>query len=255
MDWEAIAPKLKAQLNPKHVKKPPQGKYGEYIEGWHAIAEANEVFGHGGWSYRIEALDEAMRELVWLEARGEKYQQWRVCHVCRVVVTVGDVSRHDIGTGQGQAKLNSLGDAIDSSAKESVTDALKRALRSFGWRFGLALYDKTKEHVGVDPDPDEAQKPVRRTESTRAAQTNAASTKPPAATATQETPQPGSQKSAAINWLWASANADELRARMNKLGRDKPEIATDPDVEDTFDKRLDALTANPFGAHHAEDVA
>lgn len=155
MDWDAITPQLKGKLDPKNVKQPPKGKYGEYIEGWHAIAEANAIFGFGAWSYRIDSLEEAARELVWLEGKsGEKYQQWRVCHVCQVTVTVGDASRQDVGTGQGQAKPNALGDAIDSSAKEAVTDALKRSLRSFGNRFGLALYDKTKANVGVD-DPED----------------------------------------------------------------------------------------------------
>jgi hypothetical protein len=40
--------------------------------------------------------------------------------------------------------------AHESAVKEAVTDALKRALRSFGNPFGLALYDKTRENVGVD---------------------------------------------------------------------------------------------------------
>lgn len=159
MDWEAITPQLRQKLDPKNVRPAPKGKYGDYIEGWHAIAEANAIFGFGGWSYRIDDLDEAMRELVWLETnKGEKYQQWRVAHVCRITVTVGDVTRQDVGTGQGQAKPNALGDAIDSSAKEAVTDALKRALRSFGNRFGLALYDKTKANVGVD-EPEDDVKP------------------------------------------------------------------------------------------------
>jgi hypothetical protein len=43
------------------------------------------------------------------------------------------------------------GDAHDSAMKEAVTDALKRALRSFGWPFGLALYDKSGAHI-ADPE-------------------------------------------------------------------------------------------------------
>ena len=61
--------------------------------------------------------------------------------------------RGDVGHGQGFGK--SLGDAHDSAAKEAVTDALKRALRSFGNPFGLALYDKTKANVGVEAGDNE----------------------------------------------------------------------------------------------------
>ena len=45
-----------------------------------------------------------------------------------------DVSREDVGFGTGIAKT--LADAHESGAKEAVTDALKRSLRSFGNQFG-----------------------------------------------------------------------------------------------------------------------
>jgi len=43
-----------------------------------------------------------------------------------------------------------MGDVIESAVKEAETDALKRALRSYGNTFGLALYDKSQSNVGVD---------------------------------------------------------------------------------------------------------
>lgn len=236
MDWQKITPALQRKLDPKNVKEPPRGKYGQYIEGWHAIAEANEIFGFGGWSYRVDSLTEANRELVWLETpRGEKYEQWRVSHVCMVTVTVGDVSRQDVGTGQGQGKPNALGDAIDSSAKEAVTDALKRALRSFGNRFGLALYDKTKANVGVDddiaapaaePQQPAAQKPAKLSDQAKA---------------DGPLPTPAEQ---AIAWLNDAATFEVLRQRWRSLGEKKPDLVIVPQVEDAYKARADRL--DPF---------
>lgn len=49
------------------------------------------------------------------------------------------------GFGTGVAR--NLADAHENSAKEAVTDALKRSLRSFGNQFGNSLYDKSKAMV------------------------------------------------------------------------------------------------------------
>lgn len=130
---------LKAPLDPRHVKPPPQGKYGEYIEGWHVIAEANRIFGFDGWKSTIDLIEETNRE-----QSGDK---WRIGYRCVVSVEAGGCVRCGAGHGQGFGK--SLGDAIDSALKEAETDALKRAFRTFGNPFGLALYDKTKANVGV----------------------------------------------------------------------------------------------------------
>jgi DNA recombination protein Rad52 len=142
MNWDDVTPHLAAKLDPKHVRKPPQGKYGEYIEGFHAINEANRIFGFGEWSYRIEYLS-----CVHKAQAGDK---WTACYECSITVTVGGVTRQDVGYGSGFSK--SLGDALESAGKEAATDALKRTLRTFGNPFGLALYDKSKANVGR-PDP------------------------------------------------------------------------------------------------------
>ena len=138
MDWNKAKKELEKKLDPSHVKPPPQGKYGEYIEGWHAIAEANRIFGFGGWT------DEYSHELVSAEtnAKGNNV----VTYMCKARVTVDGVVREGFGTGEGIAKM--LGAAHEGAIKEAETDALKRALRKFGNPFGLALYDKTKASVG-----------------------------------------------------------------------------------------------------------
>lgn len=143
MDWGTISAELEKKLDPSFVKPPPQGKYGEYIEGWHAIAEANRIFGFGGWSYTLDKIN--------LTNATEDGGKHRVGYMACVTVTVDGVQRGDVGHGQGFGR--SEGDAHDSAAKEAVTDALKRALRTFGNPFGLALYDKSKANVGRDAPP------------------------------------------------------------------------------------------------------
>lgn len=132
---------LQAPLDPKHVKPPPQGKYGEYVEGFHVLMEANRIFGHDGWHYAVTELR--------LTNATEDAGKHRVGYLAIVSATACGVTRSDVGHGQGFGK--SEGDAHDSAVKEAVTDALKRALRSFGNTFGLALYDKTKSNVSAPP--------------------------------------------------------------------------------------------------------
>lgn len=158
MDWNKAIPILSEKLDPKHVVKPSGsfGPKGDYIQGWHAIAEANRAFGFDGWSYTIKSMtQDALAEVT-----GPKGQQWQAAYTCIVTVTVGDVVREDVGFGSGFSKQ--VGDAIEGATKEAVTDALKRALRTFGNIFGLALYDKTRENVGVNPEPFNAHEMMKR---------------------------------------------------------------------------------------------
>lgn len=143
MERDDITAALQQKLDPAHVKPPPQGKYGEYIEGYHAICEANRIFGHDGWGYYVDRLQQTNATL---DDDGKHH----VGYLAIVTVNVPGYGqpKQDVGHGQGHGK--SEGDAHDSAVKESVTDALKRALRTFGNPFGLALYDKTKAQVGRD---------------------------------------------------------------------------------------------------------
>lgn len=147
IDWEKAQSALDAKLDPSNVKKPSGnfGPKGDYIEGWHAIAEANRIFGFGNWSYAIKEL---MKDSVSEGKDSRGNPQWQAAYTCIVRVTVGDVVREDVGFGSGFAKQ--IGDAIEGATKEAVTDALKRALRTFGSPFGLALYDKSRANVGRD---------------------------------------------------------------------------------------------------------
>ncbi len=157
MDWNTATPLLQAKLDPKNVQPPRQfGPKGSYIEGWHAMAEANRIFGFGEWSYTIskcQCVSERPRE-----TGKNKNPGFGVTYVATVRVVIGDIAgdviREDVGAGHGYDI--DCGLAHESAVKEAVTDALKRALRSFGNPFGLALYDKSRENVGVDQPPFDA---------------------------------------------------------------------------------------------------
>lgn len=144
MDWDKASVELSKKLDPKHVKGRTQGgSQVQYIEGWHAIAEANRIFGYGEWT----------RETVELRQLGDPREvsgKIRVEYLARVRITVAGVVRDGCGFGQGIDK--DVGQAHESAVKEAETDAMKRALMTFGNPFGLALYDKSRENVGENVD-------------------------------------------------------------------------------------------------------
>lgn len=151
-----IIDKLGEPLDRNKVSQRKQsGRTLDYIEGWHAIAEANRIFGHDGWVRETVTLTETNRDLVDLKSDRGDYQQWRVGYLAKVRITAHGVVREGVGFGSGIGRPELLGDAIESAIKEAETDATKRALMTFGWPFGLALYDKSREHVedGRKPEP------------------------------------------------------------------------------------------------------
>lgn len=134
--------KLAAPLDKSCVKTRKQaGTELSYIEGWWAIAEANRIFGFGNWDREIMSNT--------CVVAGEKDGD-AVTYIATVRVTYhgddgGRVVRE--GTGSGHGNLKKLGMAHESAIKEAETDAMKRALMTFGNPFGLALYDKDQANV------------------------------------------------------------------------------------------------------------
>lgn len=153
---------LDAPLSKAAVKERTQaGRTLSYVEGWHVIAEANRIFGFDGWSRETITLTETNRDLVTLPGKGGgEYQQWRIGYVAKVRVTVGSTVREGTGYGSGMGKPEAIGDAVEGAIKEAETDAMKRALMTFGNPFGLALYDKTQENVERAPPARTAPKPA-----------------------------------------------------------------------------------------------
>ena len=141
---DTMREELAKSLDRSNVAQREQaGRKFSYIEGWHAIAEANRIFGFDGWT----------RETVDLRQLGEPRQtgdKWRVEYLAKVRIRVGEVIREGCGFGQGIDK--DVGQAHESALKEAETDAMKRALMTFGNPFGLALYDKSQSNVSDGSD-------------------------------------------------------------------------------------------------------
>lgn len=139
---------LAAPLNSAHVASRTQaGRSLSYIEGWHAIAEANRIFGFDAWdreTIETRCVSERDRKIGQQQKDG-----WSVSYVAKVRVTVDGRVREGVGAGHGIDV--DLGLAHESAIKEAETDAMKRALMTFGNPFGLALYDKTQANVSDEP--------------------------------------------------------------------------------------------------------
>jgi DNA recombination protein Rad52 len=135
---------LAAPLIREHVKTRSQsGRSLSYIEAWHAIAEANRIFGFDGWSretIELKCVSERQREI-----GAQKVPGWGVSYTARVRIRVGEIVREGCGTGHGIDR--DCGLAHESALKEAESDAMKRALMTFGNSFGLALYDKEQSNV------------------------------------------------------------------------------------------------------------
>jgi hypothetical protein len=124
-----------------------------YLEGWQVIAEANRIFGFDGWQRQTIAVRCVAQAERLIGARGTSREQkpgWGVTYTARVRVTVtagGLTPLIREGSGAGHGIDVDLGQAHESALKEAETDAMKRALMTFGNPFGLALYDKRQREV------------------------------------------------------------------------------------------------------------
>jgi DNA repair and recombination protein RAD52 len=141
---------LTAPLDKARVATREQGgKTLSYIEAWHAIAEANRIFGFGQWDRETVELRQLGEPRVTQDKYGK--DQMRVGYSARVRITVraGDsvIVREGCGFGSGIDK--DTDQAHESALKEAESDAMKRALMTFGNPFGLALYDKTQANVAA----------------------------------------------------------------------------------------------------------
>ena len=135
---------LKKPLSRDAVRTRSKGNFDlSYIEGWWAIAEANRIFGFDGWTRETLYCKEVCR----YEIR-DKHKVGYEAHV-QITARAPDNSHWVIreGTGHGSGIALDLFDAIEGAAKEAETDAMKRALMTFGNPFGLALYDKDQKNV------------------------------------------------------------------------------------------------------------
>ena len=137
---------LSAKLNAKHVKSRRADSVTlSYIEGWHAVAEANRIFGFDGWDRKS-----VISSCIW---QGQVNGRPACSYVARVAVTVraeGSVVVRE-GSGAGHGAAETIGEAHEKAIKIAETDATKRALSTFGNPFGLALYDKEQRAIRGKP--------------------------------------------------------------------------------------------------------
>ena len=145
---------LSAPLDRANVRQREQGRSRvSYLEGWQVIAEANRIFGFDGWQRQTIAVRCVAQAERLIGARGTSRDQkpgWGVTYTARVRVTVtagGLTPLIREGSGAGHGIDVDLGQAHESALKEAETDAMKRALMTFGNPFGLALYDKRQREV------------------------------------------------------------------------------------------------------------
>jgi DNA recombination protein Rad52 len=139
---------LQEPLSSQAVKTRSQsGRNLSYIEGWYAISEANRIFGFDSWDQEIvelKCVSERERKI----GRDQK-AGWGVSYVASIRINVNGIKREGVGAGHGIDV--DPGQAHESAIKEAATDAMKRALMTFGNQFGLALYDKEQRNVEDKP--------------------------------------------------------------------------------------------------------
>jgi DNA recombination protein Rad52 len=145
---------LSQPLRRDYVKTREQGRgVVSYIEGWHVIAEANRIFGFGAWDRHT--LEVSCVCCVERTIGRDKRPGWGVTYTAKVRITVRTdrdrITREGCGAGHGIDV--DQGQAHESAIKEAETDAMKRALMTFGNPFGLALYDKEQKEVANPPSP------------------------------------------------------------------------------------------------------
>ncbi|KAI2630051.1 recombination protein Rad52 [Xylaria nigripes] len=130
--------RLEKQLGPEYLssRSGPSGQKVHYIAAEKCIALANEVFGFNGWSSSIQNIQ--------VDFVDENPQTLKISLGLSVIVrvTLRDGTFHeDIGYGHIE-NCKGKAAAFEKAKKEGTTDALKRALRSFGNVLGNCIYDK-----------------------------------------------------------------------------------------------------------------
>ena len=142
LTWDGLSPavttKLAEPLDEGLVsqRRGRKGRTFAYLEGRTAIEQANRILGFGGWGYELLG-DVTLREGESVDRETGETKPWRA-YAATVRVTVpGSQPRTDVGF---QAVSEDTVEGHETAFKGSVTDALKRALRSYGDQFGNALY-------------------------------------------------------------------------------------------------------------------
>ena len=152
--WDGLSPAVSQALGQPldpalaSQRKGRGGKSFDYLEGHIVIAQANRIFGYGGWGYELVG-DVTLRRIETVNPQtGEVKVEQGYSAPVRVSVA-GALPRADIGV---HPVAEDTFDGHDTAIKGAVTDGLKRAFRSFGVQFGNAFYGDQPQ-VGNSPQP------------------------------------------------------------------------------------------------------
>ena len=140
--WDGLSPavtqKLSEPLDPSLVsrRKGRGNRSYSYVEGRTAIDQANRIFGFGGWGHEVVG-EVVLREIDNVDPTTGEVKRIRAYSATVRVTVAGAPSRTDVGF---HTVAEENGEGHETAYKGAVTDALKRALRTFGDQFGNALY-------------------------------------------------------------------------------------------------------------------
>ena len=131
-----------------------------YLEGRTVIDQANRIFGHGGWGHEVVG-DVTLRDLDQVNTQTGEVRRIRAYSATVKVTVPGAPSRTDVGF---QPVAEETAEGHETAFKGSVTDALKRALRTFGAQFGNSSLRRRGGPAGWrrrgHPGPGPAQDPA-----------------------------------------------------------------------------------------------
>jgi recombination DNA repair RAD52 pathway protein len=150
---------LEGKLDKANVKsrRGANGKAVAYLEAWHVIDMANEVFGFGNWDAETVEMKREHEPVQIPPTEEHPKGGIVVTYSARVRVTVysQDGSRKVVRERSGGHRGfgPTVGQAVEDCIKAAETDATKRAFVTFGNIFGLALYDREQRNVGTPERP------------------------------------------------------------------------------------------------------
>jgi DNA repair and recombination protein RAD52 len=125
-----------------------------YLEAWDIIETANRIVGFGGWS-RETTLLEPIHEPRLVPDQDPTKTKVVAAYLAKVRITVysPDGQRSVVREGCGAARsfAKTMGEAVELAVKASESNAMKRALATFGSQTGLALYDVQMRNVAALP--------------------------------------------------------------------------------------------------------
>ena len=231
--WDGLSPavthKLDQPLDSALVsqRKGRGGKSFDYLEGHVVIAQANAIFGYGGWGYDLVG-DVTLRQVETVDPQtGEVKVSLGYSAPVRVTVA-GAPPRTDIGV---HPVTEETFDGHDTAMKGAVTDGMKRAFRSFGVQFGNAFYgDQTSANGSAQPQ----RAPAR-------ARTNGRSA--------QAQPKDNGKSGQAEPKGRSDSQAEKLRKQLFEIAAEQgiDEATVRTAVQKRTDKGIDDLTADELG--------